>query len=168
MLQRNGVTRLHVCSDCTFSPGQRDIALADEVAEPHVGLGIFRQAIASAEDERHPSLVVVVELDVGDTADGDAGDAHFVAGLALRRVGEDGVVLFAIGGPASSHGVGEDDDGHRGDDDEDDQLDHRSGEAPVGGILAHRMVTSAPRRAGAPRPATQPGVDSGASPFAAP
>ncbi len=58
---------------------------------------------------RHDGLGLVVELDVGDRADGRAAHPHLVALDELARVVEDGV--DGVGAAVAEHGEGSESDG---------------------------------------------------------
>ncbi len=132
--------------------GQRDVALADEVAELDLRLDAGRQLAVGADRERDLGLLAVDDADLLDLADPHAGDAHVVAGQQQGRVGEAGLV--AVGGAQVHVGDADREDrgrGHR-DHGEDDQLDQRCDDAPSFERSPPPRGRAA-RRAGSPSPA---------------
>ena len=126
--------------------GERDVALADEVAVADGGVGAAVDRGVAVDLEGDQRTGAVDDLHLADRADPDAGDPDVVALVDAGGVGELRLVLPAA--PKSSVA-----DGHhqhrrreRGDDDEDEQLD----QVDRGPLVedGSPQVTSAPRAIG--------------------
>ncbi len=102
--------------------GQRDVALADQVAVADRGVGRLVELGALLDRERDQRAGPVDDLDVLDGADLDAGDPDVVALDHAGRVDELGLVLLLAGEGEVADRRHQHAGGERRDDDEDHQL----------------------------------------------
>ena len=159
-VRAKGVARVHRLRRIARTLLDREVSQTREVAVLDVDLRALGQLTVDVERDLRP--VLVVDLHVAHLAHTHTGDAHVVARVEQRGVGEDGVELRVPVTARIGDGDGEQTRGHHRDHAEDDQLDQRSDDR------LHLMSTFAPCSAPPPIMVTQVGTSSGALPEVAP
>ena len=139
--------------------GEREVALADEVAVADGGVGAAVDRGVAVDREGDQRTGAVDDLHLADRPDPDAGNADVVALVDARGVGEHRLVLPRRPEVEVADGHHQHRCRERGDDDEDEQLDQVD-RGPGIEDPAHRSDTSAPRAIGPTRRTPRSGTSS--------
>jgi hypothetical protein len=124
---------------------QRDVALADDIAEAQQRRRPVGQRGAVADAEPDLGEPVVGHVDPLDGADLDPGHPDVVARVEAGRVGEQRRIAVCVARRAVADRGGQRERGQHGDQAEAERLEQGEPQAPVA-CEPHRRVTSAPRR----------------------